>query len=145
MTNLASTQIYAILGIVLIILEIVVPGFVMMPMGVAFLITSALSSFVPDFTGQLFMLAVNLILTFLFFSKVIRPKLQRNRFLSNAEALVGQKGTVEEEINPKLGTGYIKIYGDSWKAITADGSIIKLGSQVIVERLDGNKVFVKSL
>jgi membrane protein implicated in regulation of membrane protease activity len=142
METLTSAQIFAVLGIVLMILEIVVPGFVMMPMGVAFLITAAFANVVIGLGAQLGVLFVSLIFTFFFFSKVIRPKMQKDRFLSNADGLKGQVGTVEEEINPSQNKGYIKIYGDSWRAITLDGSIVPVGARVKVERLDGNKVFV---
>ncbi len=142
MDTITNAQIFAVIGIILMILEIVVPGFIMMPMGVAFLITSAFTGFVPELGGQLGVLFVSLIFTFVFFSKVIRPKMNKNKFISNAESLKGMVGTVEEEINPKINTGYVKIYGDSWKAITTDGSVVPVGARVTVERLDGNKVFV---
>ena len=142
MENITNSQIFAVIGIVLMILEIVVPGFIMLPMGVAFLITATFTGLVPALGGQLVILFISLIFTFIFFSKVVRPKMSKNRFVSNAESLKGMIGTVEEEINPKNNTGYIKIYGDSWKAITLDGSVVPVGARVCVERLDGNKVFV---
>lgn len=145
MNILTNTQIFAIIGITLMVLEIVVPGFIMMPMGIAFLLTAVCASFIAELSGQLVVLFISLIITFVFFSKIIRPKMSKNRFLSNAESLKGMVGTVEEEINPALNKGYIKIYGDSWKAITLDGSVVPVGSRVTVERLDGNKVFVKKV
>lgn len=145
METLSIGQIYATLGIVLIILEVVVPGFVMLPIGVGFLITSAFVGLIPSVGGQLLLLFLSIILTFIFFSKVIKFKLQKARHLSNAESLVGQMGIVEEEINANSRKGYVKIYGDSWKAIAVDGSVINVGSRVVVEKLDGNKIIVRAI
>lgn len=143
MENLTNVQVFAALGVVLIILEMVTPGFVMLPIGVSFLITSAVIPFVPELSHQLMILAITLTITFIFFHKYIRPKFSKQRFKSNVDSLVGQTAAVEEEINPTQGTGYIKIYGDHWKAITIDGSMVEVGKKVVVERVDGNKLFVR--
>ena len=50
---------------------------------------------------------------------------------SNAEALIGRTGKVEETI-PANGYGYVKIDGDSWKAKSKDGSPLDRGTNVIV-------------
>lgn len=48
---------------------------------------------------------------------------------SNADALIGREGTVIEAITPET-PGYVKVDGDEWRAVTADGSAIAKGALV---------------
>lgn len=51
--------------------------------------------------------------------------------VSNADALMGKTGKVIEPITAG-GSGYVRIDGDEWKAVTADGSAIECGRDVRV-------------
>ncbi len=55
--------------------------------------------------------------------------------VSNAEALIGQTGTVEEPITGDQ-SGYVKIDGDVWKAVSTDLETIQRGERVRVVRMD---------
>lgn len=61
---------------------------------------------------------------------------------TNTSAMIGQECDVIETI-PPVHTGYIKLYGDQWAAKSETGQEIKVGSRVIITRIDGNKVWVK--
>lgn len=50
---------------------------------------------------------------------------------SNADALVGKQGVVIEAI-PAEGHGYVKIDGDEWRSLSADGQPIEKGTRVRV-------------
>lgn len=49
--------------------------------------------------------------------------------VSNADALIGREGTVIEPITPQH-DGYVKVDGDEWRAVSADGSAIAKGVSV---------------
>jgi len=49
---------------------------------------------------------------------------------------------VEETVNGAAG-GYVRIYGDSWRALAFDGGSIEKGKQVIVVSSDGNVLTVR--
>lgn len=51
--------------------------------------------------------------------------------LSNADALLGRTGIVSEPIK-QGGYGRVAIYGEDWKAVSADGSAIPQGDRVKV-------------
>lgn len=55
--------------------------------------------------------------------------------VSNAEALIGQTGMVEEPITGEQ-SGYVKIDGDVWKAVSTDLETIQRGERVRVVKMD---------
>ena len=66
----------------------------------------------------------------------IRPSMlrrlhDRKERQSNADALVGQEGRVIKAI-PADGYGYVKIAGDEWRSLSADGTPIPEGTAVVV-------------
>lgn len=60
---------------------------------------------------------------------------------SNADALIGRTGKVEEAI-PGNGFGYVRIDGDSWKAKTSDGEPLA-GTDVRVIKMESIIVTVE--
>jgi membrane protein implicated in regulation of membrane protease activity len=63
--------------------------------------------------------------------------LSRNRppeTRSGAQAMIGQEVLVIEEIQPHQ-PGHVRVAGESWPAISADGSTIPEGSTVVVDSL----------
>lgn len=51
--------------------------------------------------------------------------------LSNADALIGREGLLIEPITEQS-AGYVRVDGDEWKAVSADGSDIEKGAMVRV-------------
>ncbi|MCH7879667.1 MAG: NfeD family protein [candidate division Zixibacteria bacterium] len=60
---------------------------------------------------------------------------------SNVDALVGQPAIVVKDIDPVEGVGQIRVEGEIWSA-NAD-SVIATGSMVTVEKVEGNRLFVR--
>ena len=54
---------------------------------------------------------------------------------TNADALIGRQAIVSEDIKPVVG-GRVKVDGDDWKAVTADGKSIEAGKVVKILKLD---------
>lgn len=98
----------------------------------------ALAAVIPALAGlpwwvQVLVWAVVSVLSLLF----VRPSLTRwlhsrgeNR-QSNADALIGRVGLVIEDIQVG-GHGYVKIDGDEWRSVSANGAFIPKGAQVKV-------------
>lgn len=84
--------------------------------------------------------AFTLVITRPLVKKYIHPKKQR----TNADRVIGQVGIVTEDINNIDATGQVKADGKIWTARTADGSLIPKSSEVIIEKIDGVKLIVKS-
>ena len=54
---------------------------------------------------------------------------------TNADALIGRQALVSEEIKPVVG-GRVKVDGDDWKAVTADGKSVEAGKAVKILKVD---------
>ena len=70
--------------------------------------------------------------------KLFKPKLTR----TNVDAVIGAKGIVSGSINNALSQGQIKIGAMEWTARSTSGEPIEVNTQVVVDRIEGVKVFV---
>lgn len=79
---------------------------------------------------------------------LIRPRLLRalhrsgEERVSNADALIGRIGTVIEPIRPTE-SGYVKVDGDNWKAVSDDPQEIAAGDKVRIVSRDSIIVTVE--
>ena len=72
--------------------------------------------------------------------KCLHP-VQKER-LSNASALVGRQGVVVEPISAER-PGYVRVDGDEWRAVTADGTMIERGVNVRIIAMNSIVVTVE--
>ena len=72
--------------------------------------------------------------------KCLHP-VQKER-LSNASALVGRQGVVVEPISAER-PGYVRVDGDEWRAVTADGTMIERGVNVRITAINSIVVTVE--
>ena len=63
---------------------------------------------------------------------------------SNADALIGREGKVIEDITPDK-PGYVKIDGDEWRSVTANGQTIIKGTRVRVVSRDSIILTVETI
>ena len=136
-------QIYASIGLALIIIEALNPALVFLPIGVGFFLTAAFAPFIEGWNMQLVVLAVNCTLVFFAFKKWVAPRFKGDGGKTNVGAMIGKTAIVTEDINPANDTGYVKLYGDRWKAVSANGENFAVGTKVTIKNLDGNKVIVE--
>ncbi len=141
LSQFAPYQILGAVGILLALAEIVVPGFVVLPIGIACLLTALLALFTDSWMVLFPVLALFQFVTFFTLRKWF-SKQSKEASSTNTSAMIGQECDVIETI-PPVHTGYIKLYGDQWAAKSETGQEIKVGSRVIITRIDGNKVWVK--
>ena len=62
-----------------------------------------------------------------------------------ADRLIGKKGVVLEDINNLENTGRVRIDKDEWRADSITEATINKGSKVVVTRVDGTHLVVKTL
>ena len=72
--------------------------------------------------------------------KCLHP-VQKER-LSNASALVGRQGVVVEPISAER-PGYVRVDGDEWRAVTADGTMSERGVNVRITAMNSIVVTVE--
>lgn len=140
-------QWYLVLGIFLVISEIYVPGFILLPIGVAGIITAAVAYFRPEVwihavfficTGGLALLAL---------ARFRDASQNEKNDPAQGLGLVGQTGTVillSSEDQPLK----VKIFGDVWDVFedvtkVATNKKWTLGAQVRVTAVNGNKISIE--
>ena len=67
-----------------------------------------------------------------------------NKTKTNIDGLIGQEALVLEEINNIRETGCARLDGKEWTARSVDDSVIPADTVVIVERIEGVKLIVKT-
>ena len=76
---------------------------------------------------------------------LLRPIAKRSairRVPTNADRVIGLEGIVSEAIDDLRGVGAVKVDGKEWSARSSDGVNIPAGSVVIIDRIEGVKLFV---
>ncbi len=138
-------QLWAIVAVVCLIMELTSGDFFIICFSIGGLVATLAAVFGVNFYGQ--------VILFIIFSVasifLVRPVALRwfhkndpNR-ASNADAITGRTGTVAEAI-PAGGYGYVKIDGDLWRAYTADGQPLPVGTRVSVVSRESTIITVKS-
>ena len=136
-------QLYLSMGILFVILEVAAPGFILAPIGVAFMLTSLASVWIESQVWQMMFLSLSLLIMFFTFRKFVHRNKQVEGKRTNVNSMIGQTAIVEEDIDPNTLKGYVRLHGDSWKAKSSAGTPISKGQHVVIESLEGNTVFVK--
>lgn len=140
-----ATIIWATLGILLILSELVVPGFVVFFFGLGALLNALLVGIIPGLGTriplQLVLWAVSsgvsLALLRRYFAKAFRGSVLDS---SRDEEFVGSTAEVSERISPEK-PGRVRFEGTTWTAVTYDESI-EPGERVDIIQKDGTKLVV---
>jgi membrane protein implicated in regulation of membrane protease activity len=136
-------QLLAAVGVLLLVLEIFTPSFFTMPAGIAFLVAAIVAVFAPDLRIVLASLTVALLVVYWIFQRHVWPYVKRGRQETNASGMVGKTAVVTEAVDPASGSGYVKLYGDSWSVVSEQA--FDVGAKVKIVGTDGNKVVIVPL
>ena len=140
-------QIWLVVAIVLVILEIMTAGFGVICFAIGAVFSAMVAGLGGSITWQIVVFAVVSLLTFVFLRPVVIRFLDKKSkdVKTNADAVIGRKGVVSERIDSAQHTGRVAIDGDDWKAISEDGSVIEKGAEVKIVKLDSIILTVKQL
>ncbi len=132
--------VWIVIGVICAIIEIFTPGFLFLSIGVGAIITGILSKIITNVPLQILIFAI---ITFLLFISTRRwsKRLFSKTEETNIYALKGKKGFVVKEI-PAEGRGYVKVGGEEWSAISEEGKKIEQNKNIIVSKVEGNKLIV---
>ena len=70
--------------------------------------------------------------------KFFTPKITK----TNVDSIVGQTGLVTAPIDNITAQGQVKLGAMEWTARSTSGEVIPVGTQVVVDKIEGVKVFV---
>ena len=97
---------------------------------------------VPPLVQVAVFLALGLVLIFST-RPLCRRWLRDKGVKTNADALIGQRAVVTEEINNLQGQGEVRVGGLCWSARSESGDAIAVGEQVEILEIKGVKLIVK--
>lgn len=135
-------ELFAVLGVLLILAEIFVSGFFVLPIGLAFILSAIPAALAQSWLVILSTLALSLIFLFWLFKIQLKWGVSSISIAStNVDAMIGKEVEVVQEISGSK-NGYVKLYGDRWAAQSKTHKSFSVGEKVHIIKVDGNKVLV---
>lgn len=133
---------WAVLAVLLSSAEIVVPGFFLLPFGLG-----AGAAAIAALAGASFLvqLVVFILVSAALFA-ALRPIARRLNQSGDpagvgANRLLQQRGVVIDSVGPD-DPGLVRVDREDWRAESADGSTLAVGTRVVVVDVKGTRVFV---
>ncbi len=138
-------QFWTVIAVICLILELTSGDFFIMCFAIGGAVAAIVSPF-SNFYVQLAVFAVVSLVSIFTVRPVALKWFHRNDpdRVSNADALLGREGFVKETIEAG-GFGRVAIDGDVWKAKSADGSTVEVGSKVKVVNRESTIITVETI
>ena len=137
-------QIFMGLGCILVLAEAIVPGLIMMPLGIGFILAAPIAYLTSDKTIVYGLFALFQLSSIYLTRRIMKRLMKSPKILTGVDAMIGQEAIVTESIAPG-GVGYVKLYGDRWAARSFNEKEIAKGEAVVITKIEGNKVWVEPL
>jgi membrane protein implicated in regulation of membrane protease activity len=134
---------WIVLGVILLIAELFIPGFAIAMFGIACIFSGILAAVGVTFNGQLIAFGVTTAVMFVTVRPMVLKHLDARHVKTNVDALVGKTGVVTQRIDPAAHTGRVVVEGDDWRALSVEEVTVETGNRVQVVRVEGTKLFVK--
>ncbi len=137
---------WLIISVLLVIVEIVTAGFGIVCFAVGTLLGALVAYIGYDFDWQMIAFGAGSLLAFMFIRPLaLKYITKKQQYVPmNAQAVVGMRGVVTEEINPTKHTGRVAVNGDDWKAVVETNEIIPVGTNVTILKQDSLVLTVES-
>ncbi len=139
-------QIWLILAVFFLALEIITTGFLVFWFSIGSLIAMLSSFFIESVLLQttIFLISSTILLfaTKSFVQKVTQKDVN---IKTNVYSIQNKVGKVTLDIDPIEGKGQIKVNGEIWSAKSSNDIPIPKNTEVLVEKIDGVKAIVKPL
>lgn len=134
---------WAILGLLLVALEMVTPSFFIMFFGLGALAASAVAALGYSLVVQLLAFLVTTVICFVFLRKYALRMRGGPMIQTNYDALVGKTGIVTKTIAMETGLGQVKVRGEDWSALAETSTEIAQGEMVEVVAVSGVRLIVR--
>lgn len=132
-------QIFAVVGLICLILEMTIPTMFFLNFAVAAFITAACSIYIYEVTALIIIFATVSLISLLFLRPLLVKKTHKSQETGIAAKYIGKTAKVIDTITPEKGA--ISIYDERWEA-RADHEI-PTGKEVIIERNESLVMYVK--
>ena len=140
---LSTWLFWAILGCVLLIIEMFTASFISLFFTIPAFITAMLAFFVKDLSTQIFIFAVLGVISIVFGKPLLQKHFKVNKTVkhSNMYAIINKTGVVTKTITA-YDYGQVRVNGEIWTAKSELGNTIEVGEKVIIKKVEGVKVSV---
>ena len=139
-------QFWLIVAGVCLIAETITVGFLIFWFSIGALITMIVSFFIDNIVIQsaVFILSSGILI---FATKPLVRKITKSNsnVKTNVYSLVDSIGLVTDDIDPVKSTGQIKVAGETWSAISKNGTTISKGTKVKILEIKGVKAVVETV
>jgi membrane protein implicated in regulation of membrane protease activity len=140
-------HVWVLIAVILFIAEIFTTGFLLAAFGMGCLASGLVSYFHLGFAGQTIAFIGATLAVFFgirpFFLRFLHPSSPEVR--TNTDALIGKTGRVSEDIVPSSNRGRVIVGGEDWKAVSVYGTVIRMDQNIVVTKVEGAKLFVKTV
>ncbi|OYU67096.1 MAG: hypothetical protein CFE22_06365 [Cytophagaceae bacterium BCCC1] len=142
--EISGINIWVIIGVVLLILEIFTTSFYAIFFGIGALVTALFVylGLAEELTSQVIIFALSSIVSLLFFRKRILELFTKNS--SEFKEIIDEFAKVSKVI-PANGEGKVFYRGSDWIAYQVDGKSIEEGTNVLIKKIDGIKLIVEEV
>ena len=134
-------QIFAVIGICFLILEMFTPSMFFLNFALSAFITAGVSYWVKNPYALGIIFVVFSFLSFAFLRPIIMKKFCKSKETGVNSKYVDQVAKVEEDVTEN--SGVITIYGERWDARSENGSVIPQGSEVKILRNESIIMYVE--
>ncbi len=140
-----SWHLWTITGLLLLILEMLIPAFFFASFGLAALITAPIAAQGTGTTAQLGTFAAVSVLCM----AAVRPFFMRCVYRKqiapvNVHALIGQSGSVVDAIGAGTETGRVKVGGEEWRALSESGAPLAPGTRIQITAVESATLTVRA-
>lgn len=136
--------VFVTVGILLMAMEIITPGFIIMWFGIATIVAAIPVYFGASTSVVLITFAITLLILTVFVRRIFTNRFAgKGGIRTNASSLIGEKGVVIESIDPLKATGKVRVRKEVWSAGTKSGKPINVDQIVVVQAIEGVKLLVE--
>ncbi len=137
---------WLVAAILLMIIEALVPGFVLACLSIGSLGGMVTALFTDSWEIQLLVASLMSILAFVFVRPFALKRLFRKTELkTNVDSLVGKRARVSQAFDHELLKGRVAIDGDDWMAYSLVPGDFSLGTVVEIESVESNTLIIKPI
>lgn len=130
-------QIWLAIGIGLLALEAIVPGFVLGSFAIGALVTIVPAALGLSMSIQIIIFSIASVISFLLLRPFVMKYLDKGEVVKlNADGLVGQRGVVSIAFDHQLKKGRVRVAGDDWVALNLGNEELSINDVIVVEKVD---------
>lgn len=138
-----QSALWLIIAVVLAVIEASTVQLVCIWFALGAVLALITSVFTENILVQVLVFIFSSVIMLAFTRKIVNRLTGSKSEATNADSLIGKTFTISEEVNNDAGTGTLKARGTVWSVANVEEAVIPSGTKVIIEKIEGVKLFVR--